>query len=241
MIDFTGRCAIITGASIGIGQATAEKLAELNCNLVLVARNIQKLEELQKKLEKKVDVLIFKCDVSDEQAVKTVVQRSIEHFSKIDILVNNAAIWRRWIPFAETDSSMWKEYINSNILGTLYFTHAVLQNMLENHYGRIINIGSVAGVYGNALQVDYSMTKGAIIAFTKALAKEVTDKGILVNCVSPGSVSNKQDIPEPTELSFTGRTGTHTENANLICFLASEEASYISGQNYQVDGCRKKM
>lgn len=241
MIDFTGRCAIITGASIGIGQATAEKLAELNCNLVLVARNIQKLEELQKKLEKKVDVLIFKCDVCDEQAVKTVVQRSIEHFSKIDILVNNAAIWRRWIPFAETDSSMWKEYINSNILGTLYFTHAVLQNMLENHYGRIINIGSVAGVYGNALQVDYSMTKGAIIAFTKALAKEVTDKGILVNCVSPGSVSNKQDIPEPTELSFTGRTGTHTENANLICFLASEEASYISGQNYQVDGCRKKM
>ncbi len=241
MIELTGKTAIITGASVGIGEATAEKFAELGCNLVLVARSFDKLEALKEKLGKKVDVLIFKCDVSDEEAVKDIVKKSVEHFGKIDILVNNAAIWRRWIPFAETESSMWKDYIDCNILGTMYFTHEVLQNMLENHYGRIINIGSVAGVYGNALQVDYSMTKGAIISFTKALAKEVTDKGILVNCVSPGSVSNKQDVPEASDLSFTGRTGTHTENANLIAFLASDEASYISGQNYQVDGCRKKM
>ena len=241
MIDFTGKCAIVTGASIGIGRATAEKFAELNCNLALVSRDYDKLVELKEKLEKKVDVLIFKCDVSDEDAVKKVVADTIEHFGKVDILVNNAGIWRRWIPFAETESSMWKQYIDVNILGTLYITHAVLQNMLANHYGKIINVASVAGVYGNALQVDYSMTKGALISFTKALAKEVTDKGVFVNAVSPGSVSNKQDEPEPTELSFTGRTGTHTENANLIAFLASDEASYIAGQNIQVDGCRKKM
>lgn len=241
MIDFTGKCALITGASIGIGQAAAEKFAELNCNLVLVARDHDRLTALKEKLEKNVDVLAFECDVSDEEAVKDVVKKALEHFGKIEILVNNAAIWRRWIPFAETDSEMWREYIDVNILGTLYFTHEVLQNMLANGYGKIINIASVAGVYGNALQVDYSMTKGAIISFTKALAKEVTDKGIYVNAVSPGSVSNHQDIEEPTELSFLGRTGTHTENANLICFLASDEASYIAGQNIQVDGCRKKM
>lgn len=240
-MGFTGKCALITGASIGIGQACAERFAELNCNLVLVARDHDRLETLRKKLSPKVDVLAFECDVSDEEAVKKVVRESLEHFGKIEILVNNAAVWRRWIPFAETESSMWKNYIDINILGTLYFTHEVLQNMIANGYGKIINIASVAGVYGNALQVDYSMTKGAVISFTKALAKEVADKGINVNAVSPGSVSNHQDVEEPTDLSFLGRTGTHTENANLVCFLASEEAAYIDGQNIQVDGCRKKM
>ena len=121
----------------------------------------------------------------------------------------------------------------------------VLPKMLENGYGRIINVGSVAGVYGNANMVHYSATKGALISMTKALAKEVTDKGVLVNCVSPGSVSpsgNKDmNYFENSELSFMGRTGTDMENANLICFLASDEASYISGQNIQIDGCRKKQ
>ena len=118
-------------------------------------------------------------------------------------------------------------------------------DMLENAYGRIINVASVAGVYGNAKMAHYSATKGAVIAMTRALAKEVTDQGVLVNCVSPGSVSNSQnediDFFSPSELSFMGRTGTDRENANLILFLASDEASYISGQNIQIDGCRKKM
>ena len=117
--------------------------------------------------------------------------------------------------------------------------------MLENGYGRIINVSSVAGVYGNANMVHYSATKGALIAMTKALAKEVADKGVLVNCVSPGSVSPSENHDmnyfEKSELSFMGRTGTDMENANLICFLASDEASYISGQNIQIDGCRKKQ
>lgn len=130
-------------------------------------------------------------------------------------------------------------------MGVVYCTKAVLPKMLENSYGRIVNVASVAGVYGNANMVHYSATKGALIAMTKALAKEVTDKGVLVNCVSPGSVSpsgNKDmNYFENSELSFMGRTGTDMENANLICFLASDEASYISGQNIQIDGCRKKQ
>ena len=106
-------------------------------------------------------------------------------------------------------------------------------------------MASVAGVYGNAKMVHYSTTKGAVIAMTKALAKEVTDQGILVNSVSPGSVSPSQnedvDFFQPSDLSFTGRTGTDRENANLICFLASEDASYIAGQNILIDGCRKTL
>ena len=139
----------------------------------------------------------------------------------------------------------WKRFIDVNVMGTVYFTHAVLPGMLERGWGRVINVASVAGVYGNANMVHYSATKGAVIAFTRALAKEVTDKGVLVNAVSPGSVSSSadpdMDAYTPSALSFMGRTGTDRENANLICFLASDEASYISGQNIQIDGCRKKQ
>ena len=130
-------------------------------------------------------------------------------------------------------------------MGVVYFTQAVLPKMLENKYGRIINVASVAGVYGNAMMAHYSATKGAVIALTKALAKEVGDKGILVNSVSPGSVSPAEcddiDYTQESPLSYMGRTGSDRENANLICFLASDEASYISGQNIQIDGCRKKQ
>lgn len=130
-------------------------------------------------------------------------------------------------------------------MGTVYFTKAVLPAMRENRYGKIINVASVAGVYGNANMVHYSATKGAVIAMTRALAKEVAVEGICVNAVSPGSVSPAEnpdmDYYQPSELSFTGRTGTDNENAELICFLASDAASYISGQNIQIDGCRKKQ
>ncbi len=241
-MDFSGKCAVITGASIGIGRATAIQMARRGAKLALVDLDLPRLEELKEELERlPAEVMIFGCDVSDEAAVRDAVRQTLARFGRIDILVNNAGIWRRFMPFAETTSDMWKRYIDVNILGTMYFTHAVLGQMIENGWGRIINVGSVAGVYGNANMADYSMTKGAVIAFTRALAKEVTGKGVLVNCVSPGSVANEQDVSGPSELSFAGRTGTHTENANLICFLASDEASYISGQNYQIDGCRKKM
>ena len=130
-------------------------------------------------------------------------------------------------------------------MGTVYFTKAVLPKMLENKFGRIINVASVAGVYGNAKMVHYSATKGALISLTKALAKEVTAQGVTVNAVSPGSVSpaemNDIDYIAPSELSFSGRTGSTKENADLICFLAGDNAGYISGQNIQIDGCRKKM
>ena len=154
-------------------------------------------------------------------------------------------MYRNYARFEESSSDLWKKYLDVNVMGVYYCTRAVIGGMLENGFGRIINIASVAGVYGNAKMVHYSTTKGALIAMTKALAKEVTAKGILVNCVSPGSVSNSQnediDFFSPSELSFMGRTGTDRENANLILFLASDEASYISGQNIQIDGCRKKM
>lgn len=131
----------------------------------------------------------------------------------------------------------------------MFFTRALLPKMIENSYGKIVNVASVAGVYGNAKMAHYSATKGAVIAMTKAIAKEVIAKEKNVNCVSPGSVSESPDRNMDavsregfaSYATYIGRSGSHRENAKLICFLASDDASYISGQNIQIDGCRKQM
>lgn len=245
-MEFEGRVAMITGAAVGIGRATAILMAERGAKLALIDVNGEKLEMLKQELSAyPTEVLTYVCDVSDESAVKAAISRAQEHFGAIDILVNNAALWRVWQPFVEMPSETWRKYFDVNVMGTVYCTQAVLPRMLERGWGRIINIASVAGVYGNANMANYSATKGAVISFTKALAKEVAHEGVLVNAVSPGSVSPSEDADIdayiPSDLAFMGRTGTDRENAELICFLASDKASYISGQNIQIDGCRKKQ
>ena len=245
-MKFQGKVAMITGASVGIGRAVALGLAEQGADLVLLDINTEKLLQVEEEVKKHGHkVLAYECDISDEDRVYEVVAKAEKQLGKIDILVNNAALWRDKVPFAETSSALWKKYLDINIMGVYYCTKAVISGMVKRGYGRIINVASVAGVYGNARMVHYSTTKGALIAMTKALAKEVTESGVLVNCVSPGSVSpsdnEDMDFFKPSDLSFMGRTGTDRENANLILFLASDEASYISGQNIQIDGCRKKM
>lgn len=245
-MNFENRTALVTGASVGIGRAVALKLAEHGAKLVLFDVNYEKLESVKKEINEYTDdVLIYECNVSDEEKVYACVKDAEEKFGGIDILVNNAALWRCWNSFVNTSTDDWRKFMDINVMGVVYVTKAVLPKMIENKYGRIINVSSVAGVYGNANMVHYSATKGALISMTKALAKEVADIGVLVNCVSPGSVSDSSnpDIHsfQQSELAFMGRTGTNAENANLICFLASDEASYISGQNIQIDGCRKKQ
>jgi len=245
-MNFNGKTAMITGASVGIGRACAIKLAENGANLVLLDMNYDGLEKVKSELSSyPVEVLIYECDVTDEDKVNSIVKESTEHFGKIDILVNNAALWRYHKPFLEIPSEDWRKYLDVNIMGVVHCTKAVLPKMIENKYGRVINVASVAGVYGNANMVHYSATKSAVITMTKALAREVVADGVLVNSVSPGSVSPSDNpdvnyVQEST-LSFMGRTGSDMENANVICFLASDEASYISGENIMVDGCRKKM
>jgi len=245
-MNFKEKTVLITGAAVGIGRATAIQLVSKGANVVLVDINEKNLSVLENELKDYKDsILAIKCDVSDNNGVLKAVEQAMSRFGKIDILINNAALWRQFSSFVETDIDIWKKFININIMGTVYFTKAVINKMIENNYGRIINVASVAGVYGNATMTPYSATKGAVISFTKALAKEVAQFGITVNAVSPGSVSpadNRDiDFSEPSGLSFMGRTGTGRENADLICFLASEEAGYISGQNIQIDGCRKKQ
>lgn len=245
-MNFSGKTALITGAATGIGRACAVKFAQNGASVVIVDIDTLGLEKVKKELLTYTDkVLSLTCDVGDPKSVENAAKAAFEKFERVDILVNNAALWRNFKPFEETSDEEWQKYFEVNVMGTMYFTRQVLPKMKENRYGRIINVASVAGVYGNANMVCYSATKGAVISMTKALAKEVSDKGVLVNAVSPGSVSPADnpdmDYTEKSELSFMGRTGSDMENANLIAFLASDEASYISGQNIQIDGCRKKQ
>lgn len=240
------KVAMITGASVGIGRAVALQMAEKGAKLVLLDMNRETLRSLENELKAyKCEALCFVCDVSNIENVNACVKEAIEKFGKIDILVNNAAIWRIWEKFLETSVEKWNQFINVNVMGVVHCTKAVLPSMIENGYGRIVNVASVAGVYGNANMVVYSATKGALIAMSKALAKEVAEHGIIVNSVSPGMVSpsTNPDIEhtQPTEMCYVGRTGSDRENADLICFLASEKNGYIVGQNIQIDGCRKKI
>lgn len=245
-MDFHNRTALVTGAAVGIGRATAITLAQHGANLVLLDLNMEQLDALKQEIAPYTkNVLVMQCDVSDENHVNQVVKDAQTTFPAIDILINNAALWRCHNTFLDTPVAEWKQYFDVNVMGVVYCCRAVLPGMLKNKWGRIINVSSVAGVYGNANMTHYSATKGALISFTKALAKEVAAQGVLVNCVSPGSVSPSEntdiDYTQESALSFMGRTGSDRENANVICFLASDEASYISGQNIQIDGCRKKQ
>ena len=245
-LNFKGKTALVTGAAAGIGRAVAIRFAQYGAKVAILDLNEEKLEYVKKEIEAYTkDVIALKCDISQESEVYEAVKKAEDTLGNIDILVNNAAIWRYLDSFTNVSTDEWRKYMDINVMGTVYCTKAVLSKMIENRYGKIINVASVAGVYGIANMVHYSATKGAVIAMTRALAKEVIDKGVYVNCVSPGSVSPAENLDmdyyEDSQHCFLGRTGTDNENTNLICFLASDEATYIAGQNIQIDGCRKKQ
>ena len=238
------KVALITGASVGIGKATAIKLAEEGCDVVLFDINEEKMAVTASECEKLgAKVKSYVCDVKNEEQVNAAVSDALEFFGKIDVLVNNAVLWKVSHSFLDTPVDEWKLFFDVNVLGVVYVTRAVLPKMIENGYGRIVNVASVAGVYGNKNMSCSSATKGAIISLTKALAKEVAESGVTVNSVSPGTVSDsgKDDLYHtvPNPLSYMGRSGSDMENAELICFLCGDKATYISGQNIQIDGCRK--
>ena len=243
MYDFKGKVALVTGAAAGIGRAVLLQLAAGGATVIAVDRDEEGVKNVAEEARALgTEVYSASVDVSREDCVGRMIENLLRDCGRIDILVNNAGIWRTGHgPFAESDSATWRQKIDVNILGTMYITRAVLPSMIERGYGRIVNLSSVAGVYGNRNMVDYSMTKAAILGFTLALAKEVGEHGVTVNAVSPGNINSEWERRNNTELSFLGRSGSSDECANVITFLCSDAASFVSGQNYLVDGCRKKM
>lgn len=243
MPGVTGRIALVTGASQGIGRACALALAEGGARVALAARNEEKLAAVAKEIESKGgEAATFRMDVSKEDEVKSAVKAAIERFGKIEILVNNAGVTKDTL-LMRMKREDWENVLQTNLGGAFYTTQAVIGSMLKPRWGRIINITSVFGQMGQVGQTNYSASKAGLIGFTMAMAREVASRNITVNAVAPGYIDTamteglSEDLKSKVnEMIPLGRAGTDAEVANAVKFLASEEASYITGHVLKVNG-----
>ncbi len=243
MIDYQGKVAIVTGSTRGIGYQIALALAGLGAKVVLSSRNSEDCERVQKEFEDQgFTCLGFAADVSIMDDCKALANAAIEKFGQVDMLVNNAGITRDNL-MMRMKEDQWDDIMNINLKSVFNMSQALLRNFLKLRGGRIINITSVVGQMGNAGQANYAASKAGIIGFTKSLAKEVGSRGITVNAVAPGYIATDMTdaiTDEAKEKLFAqiplGRIGESQDVANLVAFLGSEQAGYITGQVFNVDG-----
>lgn len=238
------KCALITGATRGIGKQIAITLAKQGYNIALNYRKEnEELENTKKEIEEiGVQVLAVKGDVANFEECENFVKQIIERFGQIDVLVNNAGITKDML-LMRMKKEDFEQVIDTNLVGTFNVTKNVVPYMMKARSGRIINISSVVGISGNAGQTNYSASKAGIIGFTKSLAKEIASRNIFVNAVAPGFIETnmtdvlkddvKQEIAKNIPLK---RMGTAQDVANVVKFLASDDSSYITGQVINVDG-----
>jgi len=239
-----GRVAIVTGGARGIGRAIVEKLALLGADVVIADMLVDLAEETANEISQSTQrkLIAIKVNVADGKSANEMIEHTIKQFGHVDILVNNAGITRDMLilRMEETD---WDAVLDVNLKGVFNCSKAVIRPMMKQRYGRIVNISSVSGQAGQAGQTNYSASKAGVIGFTKALAREVASRQITVNAVAPGFIptSLTNDLSEDLKNSIlgatpAGRMGKPEEIAAAVVFLASEEASYITGQVLAVDG-----
>ncbi|MDE6132863.1 MAG: 3-oxoacyl-ACP reductase FabG [Oscillospiraceae bacterium] len=235
---------LITGASRGIGRAAAEVFAREGYDVAVnYNRSVEAAEDLCRELEKySVKALPFQADIADKKAVEKMSAKIEASMGAVSVLVNNAGIAEQAL-FTDITEEMWDRMFAVNVKGAYNCTQAVLPKMIQEKYGRIINISSMWGIAGASCEVHYSAAKSALIGFTKALAKEVGLSGITVNCVAPGVIETDMNghlspeiIAELKEETPLNRIGTTSDVAETVLFLASEKASFITGQTISVDG-----
>lgn len=239
-----GKCAIVTGAAKGIGKAIALKLASLGANIVLNYRSSEeKAIETENEIKALgVEVLRVKGDISNISDVENLINTAKEKFGKIDIMVNNAGITKDTLILRMKEEDF-DSVINVNLKGVFNCLKTITPVMVKQRGGKIINLSSVVGLSGNAGQVNYAASKAGVIGMTKSLAKEVGARGITVNAVAPGFIETdmtevlgdkfKEEAKKAIPLK---RLGKPEDVANVVAFLASEDANYITGQVIQVDG-----
>ncbi|MCD2346372.1 3-oxoacyl-[acyl-carrier-protein] reductase [Clostridium guangxiense] len=240
----SGKVAVVTGAGRGIGRAIALKLADAGANLVLNYRSSEsETEELIKEIEAKgVKAVSVKADISKFDEAEEVIKKAKSEFGKVDILVNNAGITRDGLVMRMKEQDF-DDVINVNLKGTFNCIRHVSPLMVKNKGGRIINISSVVGIVGNPGQINYCAAKAGILGMTKSLAKELGSRGITVNAVAPGFIKSDMtdELSDKQKESILStiplkKPGEAEDVANMVVFLASDMASYITGQVMQVDG-----
>ena len=234
---FIGKTAIVTGGGGNIGRYTALRLAQEGCSVVICDLNEDKAAAVAAEIRQKGgQAVAFRTDVKDSADVRHSVAKTIAHFGQIDILVCCAggSTREKMCYFCDQTEDVILDNIGVNLFGALFFAHAVCNHMIERKQGRIIFIASVLGTQGQRGTVEYSASKGGVLAMTKALSMELGEFGVTVNAVSPGLVERgSQDV---SDRNYIGRNCTADDIANAVAFLASEEASFITGANLTVDG-----
>jgi len=240
-MSLSGRVAIVTGASQGIGRACAIELAKRGASVALIARNQQKLEEVAAEMAP-ARTRVTPADIENEDQIKAAFKAVIADLGKIDILVNNAGITRDQLVM-RMKRSAWDAVLNTNLTSAYLCTQQVISSMLKQRWGRIINVTSVFGQMGQAGQANYASSKAGLIGLTMAIARELGSRNITCNAVSPGFIETAMTSVLSDDLKQNalkmiplGRVGTPEEVAHCVAFLASEEASYITGHVLNVNG-----
>lgn len=242
--DSNNKVALVTGASRGLGKAIAVRLAASGIKVVI---NYRTDDATANNVAREItssggEVMLFKTDVTDSNAVHQMTRQIVEHWGKLDILINNAGIVRDALLLRMSDDA-WDEVMFTNLKGAYLCTKYALRSMMGQEWGRIINIASLAGIIGNAGQANYSAAKGGLIAFTRAVAREVGPRNITVNAIAPGFIITEMTDKLPADARDAiltriplGRFGVAEDVAGLAAFLASDAASYITAQVICIDG-----
>lgn len=239
-IDLTGRVALVTGSTRGIGRSIAETLAACGARVAVVGRDQSRADAVAAEIG--AGAQGFACDIADTAQVVAMVERVEQAFGSIDILVNNAGLTRDNILLRLKDDD-WDAVINANLRGAFATIRAVTRGMMKRRWGRVINISSVVGIIGNRGQANYAASKAGLIGLTKSVAKEFASRNILANVIAPGFIATEMTdamTPEARETLSRQipleRLGTPQDVANAVAFLSSEQAGYITGQVLVVDG-----
>jgi len=240
MFDLTGRKALVTGASGGIGEAIARQLHGQGATVGLHGTRVERLEALAADLGDR--VMMFPADLSDRDAVSALGKKAEEQLEGVDILVNNAGITKDGL-FVRMSDDAWDQVLEVNLTAVFRLTRELAHPMMKRRNGRIINITSVVGVAGNPGQANYCAAKAGMIGFSKSLAQEIAPRNVTVNCVAPGFIESAmtEKLNEKQKEAIMGaipmrRMGNGAEIASAVTWLASNEASYVTGQTIHVNG-----
>jgi 3-oxoacyl-[acyl-carrier protein] reductase len=242
-VDLTGQVALVTGASQGLGRAIAEALGASRASVALVARSAGKLAEVSAGIRAGGGTAeAFPCDVSKGEEVSRVVEQVVERFGRLDILVNNAGVTRDTLLPRMSDEE-WDEVLTTNLRAPFLFMRAASRPMMQQRYGRIINVASVSGLIGNAGQSNYSASKAGLVGLTRTVSKELAGRKVTVNAVAPGFIASDMTaalgpalLDEVKKRVPAKRLGEAWEIAEAVLFLAAPSSAYITGQVLVVDG-----